>query len=136
MTSHSPSCTACCIAAAGTEAARDRQRDVAGQAADRARVLQEVGLARSGAVGGLAHHGGLLVAAAADLDQVDALVRQSRHHGAGFVFGEAPALEVGRIQFDAHREARRHPPADAPHDFEHKPHPPLWVTTPLVVALV
>ena len=120
----------------GTEATRDRQRDVAGKAAHRSGVLQEVSLARSGAIGGLAHHGGLLVAAAADLDQIDALTRQCRHHGAGFIFGEAAALKVGRVQFDAHREARRDSRADAAHDFEHKAHPPLGVTAPLIVALV
>ena len=30
----------------------------------------------------------------------------ARHHGAGFIFGEPAALEVGRVELDAHRKAR------------------------------
>ena len=113
---------------AGTEAAGDRQRDITGKAAHRAGVLQEVGLARSGAVGGLAHHGGLLVAAAADLDHVDALIRQCRHHGAGFIFGEPAALEVDRVELIPTAKLGDTRAADVALHLEHKTHPTLRVT--------
>ena len=63
-------------------------------------------------------------------------MRQTRDYGAGFIFGKAAALEVGRIQFNTYRKARRDSRADAAHDFDDKAHPPLGVTAPFVVALV
>ena len=121
---------------AGAEPAGDRERDGAGRVADRARIVEEVGLTRSRGGRGRSGHGRRLVVAAADLDQVHGLLGERGDDGTRVVLAESAALEVGGVELHRHREARAHPGPHPSYDLDEEPHPARRVAAPLVVTQV
>src|SRR4051794_3995096 len=81
-------------------------------------------------------HGGALVGAAGDLQKVDAFLLQGPRDGQGVVRVEAPALEIGGIQFDRDDEPSGCCRPDLSHCLNEQSHPVLQRAAPTVGALV
>lgn len=91
---------------------------------------------RGAAVAGLAVHGQRFVAAAGQLDQVQAQRVQHGHHLFGVVGAEAAALEIGRVDFHRHGEAGAYGLAHFADDVQQQAGAVFQVAAPAVGALV